>query len=195
VLPAGKKVAGPPRGVKAPPRSPKQLEVLRTSRARNAGKALDRKLDRLIRPGAAATIEAYVNANDGNLDELNRANATRLAKLALAHDEAMTIVGEEGVLTEEAVTAADGTVLASRKKAHPALDVALRLADNLGLKASDQLLTKSSRGTAKRDDALASYLSDRAALRAGLAGMLKGAEPIDVEVLPDAAEKDEESEA
>jgi hypothetical protein len=96
------------------------------------------------------------------------------------------------------VRAADGSLLASRRKENPALAPALRLGEVLGVDARSNLLTPASRSEESRDRSVGAYFDQRAKLESWKASrtLLPAAKPeeiADAEAVEDEVGEEEDA--
>jgi hypothetical protein len=123
-------------------------------------------LERKI-PGAAGVFDAYTSAvSNGDVSELDPISARALTESEVLRRRLVDDVGSRGVVVEEDLFGADGRVVGSRLKAHPALEAIGRFSEQLGHTAADTMLTRKSRGEGFRDLAIAARLARDELLRA-----------------------------
>lgn len=123
-------------------------------------------LERKI-PGAADVFDAYKSAvENGDVSELDPISVRALVESEVLRRRLVDEVGSRGVVVEEDLFGADGRVVGSRLKAHPALEPIGRLSEQLGHTAADTMLTRKSRGEGARDLAIVARLARDVVLRA-----------------------------
>jgi len=158
------------------PRSPKQRAALRTNgyaHGRRAvtvtrEEAMEVKLARSLgREDAPAIVKAFVDGMAGDLTGLEAVTAGSLAEQELLRRDLHEKLEAQGSVLTESVTDADGRIIASRIRVHPAVEAARKLAEGLGQTAAEQRLTRKSRGEGERDAAVTAMLRRDALLASG----------------------------
>jgi len=135
------------------------------------------------RRNAAEVHGAYDAAAEGDFGPLTRLTLRRHARASMLVDSSLDAVEADGLIVTEDAMDAQGNVIASKKRIHPAAEFALKSAETFGLTAADQLLTPRARGVAKKDDRLGEFLERQARIRGELAlnGPVVDAEIVDEE--------------
>ncbi len=169
VVPKGTKLSGLARGMRGPARTARQLATLRKNGARQKGSALDAKL--VIATGdtnAPTVLRAFMQAEAGDLSALNAWTAEQIGRVAFVLQGVLANVSRDGAVVEESVFDGNGKVISKRKRESAEFGILLKLAPLLGLDVHSALLSKKSRGEAKKDESVSSFLESQSRLRASL---------------------------
>lgn len=134
--------------------------------------------------GGPEIAERFIDAlANGNVAALDPIVASGMTESEMMRRAAVDEVRDRGVLIREDLIGADGTIIGSRLKQNPAAEIALKLADQLGMTSRDQLLTRKSRGKGAVDAALASRLARDTLLRAADKSRMPPPAPIETTVV------------
>lgn len=170
VVPAGTKLSGLAHGMQGPPRTGRQLAALRRTGKRQKGAAMEAALVKATGDAKApAVLRAFLQAEAGDLSALNVWTAEQIGRVAFVLQGVLAEVSRDGAVAEESIYDGEGRVVSRRKRESAAFGILLKLAPLLGLDVHSALLSKRSRGEAKKDESISGFLESQSRLRASLA--------------------------
>jgi len=128
-------------------------------------------------PALPAILDAYVEAQKGNLSPLNLETARGLGEKFIIRDGVVRRILREGVEIREPILDSRGNRIGDRIKANPLIEALLSLDEQLGITAEAARLSPKSAGHGARVDAITSALERDARIRAASNLQLPPADP------------------
>jgi len=139
-----------------------------------------------VDPELPEVLDAYLEAQKGNLSALDRETAMGLAATAVLRRKMVQEIAKRGVSIEEPIVDEKGKRIGRRIKANPLLESLKAIDERLGLTVEQARLSKRGRGQATKDDAIAQSLARDARLRE--ARKLAALPPADPELYREASD-------
>jgi hypothetical protein len=101
---------------------------------------------------------------EGDLSALARVQVTAIAELEVLRREAVNVIHEKGMMVQDEVIDSEGRVIGTRQRANPLLSHLENINEQLGLTASQLMISKKSRGEGAVNAATAVLQARRAML-------------------------------
>ena len=117
-------------------------------------------------PELPGILDAYLEAQKGNLSPLDLEIAKGFAEKRLVRNQVVMRILREGVEIEEPILNSQGRRVGNHIRANPLFDALKSLDEQLGITVEQARLSRRSRGQGERDDAVSAALLRDARLRA-----------------------------